>query len=224
VVRQVDETAAPVTGTDDELMAGPDRPPRQLFPIWSQVLIAVVVLAVLGALALNRSDPPAPPPLPAPTSSTSTPTPTSAPTAALVQNGTGPLSVGAVCVHTDGSRLLRVQFQMINTGVARVTVTGVSSYLPVGGLRPVSVTLPRSPSCGTPAARTGPSTVLEPGERIGAQLAFRLPAECPTPYPVQADVDVLVAGENPGTQRLALLNDLGGYEQFFTRCGGQSPR
>jgi hypothetical protein len=206
-----------VTSPDDELMAGPARPPRQRFPIWSQGVIAVVVLAVLGALALNRSDPPAPPP-PPPTGTTPTPT------SALVQNGTGPLSVGAVCVHTDGSRLLRVQFQMINTGIARVTVIGVSPYLPVGGLRPVSVTLPRSPSCGTPAARTGPSTVLEPGERVGAQLGFRLPADCPTPYPVQADVDVLVAGENPGTQRLALLNDLGGYEQLFIRCGGQSPR
>jgi hypothetical protein len=171
----------------------------------------VALLVVRGAV---RSPDPAPAPTPTPTG-TSTRTPE--PVVTANESGlAGPLAVGAVCTHTDGTRSLTVQFQIENIGVGRVTVLAVRPVLPIGGLRPGKVTLPRSPDCGTPAAHTGNSTVLEPGDRVGAQLAFGLPTGCPAPYPVEADVDLLMVGEAPGTQRLHLLADLGGTE--FRTC------
>lgn len=197
----------------DELHGGPERTPRGI-PRWLQPVAVTVVIVVLGALALKGPDSPGSSPDPP---ASADPSASSAPaTEDVVGAGTGPLALGAVCTHTDGTRSLQVQFQVLNAGIARVTVMAVRAVLPVGGLRPTRVVLPRSPSCGTPAARTGPSTLLEPGERVGVQLDFRLPPECPAPYPVQADIDVLVAGESPGTQRLAVLPDLG--DTHFAAC------
>jgi hypothetical protein len=197
----------------DELQGGSERGPTRL-PTWLQALGAVAVLSV--ALLVVRGAVRSPDPEPAPTP-TATSTAAPDPVATADESGlAGPLAVGAVCTHTDGTHSLSVQFQIQNIGVGRVTVLAVRPVLPIGGLRPGKVTLPRSPDCGTPAARTGRSTVLPPGGRVGAQLDFGLPSECPGPYPVEADVDVLMVGESPGTQRLHLLADLGGTK--FTTC------
>lgn len=197
----------------DELEGGSEADPVRL-PPWLQVLAAVAVLSLVGFFVGRGADSLAP--------AVGVPSSTPSPLGGTGDTGdtglAGPLTVGALCTHTDGGASLLVQFQIENVGLARVTVLAVRPVLPMGGLRPGRVTLPRSPSCGTPAARTGPSTVLEPGARVGVQLAFGLPPECPAPYPVQADVDLMTAGETPGTQRLPLLGDLGGIH--FAACDG----
>jgi hypothetical protein len=201
----------------DELQGGSEPDPGRRSP-WVQALAAVAVLAValLAVRGAVRSPDPAPAPTPTSTA-TGQPTRTPDPVVTAGDAGlAGPLAVGAVCPHTDGTHTLSVQFQIENIGVGRVTVLAVRPVLPIGGLRPGKVTLPRSPDCGTPAAHTGTSTVLEPGDRVGAQLDFGLPAGCPAPYPVEADVDLLMVGESPGTQQLLLLADLGGLD--FTTC------
>ena len=63
--------------------------------------------------------------------------------------------------------------------------------------------------------------MLQPGERVPVSLGFKLPPECPAPYPVQADVAVAERGSTPTQQRLHLLNDLGGYD--FPSCHTPSP-
>ena len=207
-----------MSGAGDQLRGGPDREPRRV-PRWVQALAAVAVASVVGLVAVHGEN--RQPGEPA-AGSTRHPGAHDPPEITFPQGGqvaenaAGPLAVGAVCTHTDGSRHLQVQFQVINAGLGRVTVLAVRPFLPIGGLRPRAVVMPRSPSCGTPAARTGASAVLEPGDRVGVQLSFLLPPACPVPYPVQADVDLLVVGESPGTQRLALLSDLGGFH--FASC------
>jgi hypothetical protein len=210
-----DVTGNEIGDPPDELRAGSETTPVRL-PRWLPVLAAVVVLSAAGFVVRGALGSPEAAPSPTPTPSAA---PARQPWTTPDESGlAGPLAVGAVCTHTDGSDALTVQFQIQNIGAGRVRVLAVRPVLPIGGLRPGPVTLPRSPSCGTPAARTGPSTVLEPGGRVGAQLAFVLPAECPAPYPVEADVDLLAVGEAPGTQRLHLLADLGGIH--FAACPG----
>ena len=208
-----------MSNAGDQLRGGPDREPRRV-PRWVQALAAVAVASVVAVLAGHGYGRPAGEPAAQSTPRSSVhdrPEGTFSPAEGQVaEKAAGPLAVGAVCTHTDGTRHLQVQFQVINAGLGRVTVVAVRPFLPIGGLRPRAVVMPRSPSCGTPAARTGASAVLEPGERVGVQLSFLLPPACPVPYPVQADVDLLVVGESPGTQRLALLSDLGGFH--FASC------
>jgi hypothetical protein len=202
----------------DELTSGPERDPRRT-PRWLRALVVLTVLSVVAFVAGRAVDSPAPAPGPSPTAvagpTTSSPTPSGPRASSDAALFAGPLSVGAICPHTDGSTELQVQFQIENIGSTRLAVLAVRPVLPIGGLRPRAVTFPRSPSCGTPAARTGPSTVLDPGDRVGVQLAFRLPAECPAPYPVQADIDLRQGGRRT-TERVPLLPDLGSIH--FDTC------
>ncbi len=187
---------------DDELRGGSRRAPVPTWLAPVALVVGLCLLGLLGLLTVLRGDPS--PPVAGP-EETATAPPTAAPLSNLAAGGTGPLSVGAVCTHTDGSGTLLVQFQLLNTGLGRVTVLAVRPVISGAGTHLADVTLPRSPSCGTPVARTGPSTVLEAGRRVGVQLAIRVPADRAAPYPVLADVDMLSVGEQPATQRVFVL-------------------
>jgi hypothetical protein len=204
----------------DELAGGADRDPFRL-PVWLRVALALVAAAVLWFVLARTGGPHDP------TSSArggpATPT-TSAPVVAPPEPASatgypplqGPLrSAGELCVRTQLGRTMTVQFELENAGPDEVTVLSISAHLPIGGLIPTGGQAPATSYCGA-AVDPATSTVLRPGERVPVSLGFWLPPECPKPYPVQADVAVAVTGFAPTTQRLALLNDLGGYD--FPSC------
>lgn len=199
---------------DDELAGGSPRDPVRL-PPWLQVLGAIAVLSLIGFVVgrAGGHDPgPAPAPRPRPTGVT----PTSIDSNPVLTDVTGPLRAPDLCVSTFRNTLT-VLFTLENASLSRVTVLQVSARLPIGGLKAADVLLPAKPTCRAVAA-AGRRLVLVPGRKVAVALQFRLPPECPAPYPVWADVYLVGRGETPMTQRIPLLNDLGGYD--FTSCNG----
>jgi hypothetical protein len=208
-----------VTAPDrDELAGGADRDPVRL-PTWVSVVgLALAVLvgwfvvartsggddqgsAAQSTAAASSDEPRVAPPEP-------------------VATGYPPLEgplrqTGDLCVQTPDRHTMIVEFEVENAGLDQVEVLSLSAHLPIGGLEPTGGKVPARSLCGRPVVPTR-STVLQPGERVPVSLGFRLPPECPKPYPVQADVALAERGSTPTTQRLALLNDLGGYD--FASC------
>jgi hypothetical protein len=205
----------------DELAGGGDRDPVRL-PTW--VSMAGLALAVLvGWFVVARTsggDDPA-------ASAHRTPTPSTAsadePRVAPpqpVNTGYPPLEgplrqTGDLCVQVPTRRTMIVEFEVENAALDPVEVLSLSAHLPIGGLDPTGGKVPARSLCGRPVD-PATSTVLQPGERVPVSLGFKLPPECPAPYPVYADVAVAEQGSTSTTQRLALLNDLGGYD--FASC------
>ena len=199
----------------DELRGGTGRElPR--FPRWLQAVGALALgLAVVATVARGYDSRTADRPPPAATS-----TPGSAAGRGQPSPVSGPLRAPELCVETT-DRLLTVQFTIENAAINRVTVLSVTAHLPIGGLHAAGVELPSRRFCGRPVD-PATRTVLEPGQRVPVTMQFRLPDRCPAPYPVYADVAFVGRSETPGTQQLALLPDLGGYD--FTSCARQSTR
>jgi hypothetical protein len=211
-----------VTAPDrDELTGGGDRDPVRL-PTWVSVVglgLAVLVGWFVVARTSGGDDPAA--------SAHRTPTPSTAsadqPRVAPpepVNTGYPPLEgplrvIGGLCVQTPTRRTMIVEFELENVGLDPVEVLSLSAHLPIGGLDPTGGKVPANSLCGQPVVPAR-STVLQPGERVPVSLGFKLPPECPAPYPVQADVAVAERGSTPTQQRLHLLNDLGGYD--FASC------
>jgi hypothetical protein len=202
----------------DELSGGSSREPLRP-PRWVQLVALLAVVLVGGAVALSRAGSDA-------DSGGGTPSsrrpadgaPGGTPPGLVVGAGTppltGPLLAPDLCVSTD-QRTLTVRFTVRNGSLSRVTVLEVAGRLPIGGLVAAGVRLPASRTCpGVTGA--GTDLVLEPGDEVPVALRFRLPPDCPAPYPVFADVSFVGRGETPMTQQLPLLADLGGYD--FTSC------
>ena len=199
---------------DDELAGGTGRDPVHV-PRLVQVLALVLVVAAGAVVALRGRDG-GPAPAPAPTSGptgawSSPPTPVAGTVGPPL---TGPLRAPDLCVRTMRNTL-SVQFTLENVAPGRVTVLAVTARLPIGGLEATGVQLPADGTCPAVAA-AGSSLVLEPGAKVPVALRFRLPPECPAPYPVYADVELVGTGETPTSQQIPLLADLGGYD--FTSC------
>jgi hypothetical protein len=204
----------------DELAGGADRDPVRL-PTWVGVVglaLAVLVGWFVVARTSGSGD--------SATSAHGTPTASnasadeprvapSAPVATGYPPLEGPLRLtGDLCVQTPSPRTMIVEFEVENAGLDQLEVLSLSAHLPIGGLTPTGGKVPARSLCGRPVD-PATSTVLQPGERVPVSLGFTLPPECPAPYPVQADVAVAERGSTP-TQRLHLLNDLGGYD--FASC------
>jgi len=200
----------------DELQGGAEREPLG----WSRgvrVAIAFAAVVMVGFLATrldggaDQADP-----SPSPSRSTS-PTQLALPDdAADVQplSQPGPFGIGSVCARTDHRERLTVVVDLSNGSLDRVTVLDVTAALPIGGPTLTGVRLPAKPC--SPGVAGGTNLLMRPRGTVSAALRFRLPPECPAPYPVQAVVSYLGAGEQPRTQRLHLLNDLGNLE--FDSC------
>jgi hypothetical protein len=204
----------------DELAGGgEDRDPVRL-PTWVSV-VGLALAVLVGWFVVARtsgSDDSAASAHRTPTPSASADEPRVAPTEP-VNTGYPPLEgplrlTGHLCVQTPDPRKLVVEFEVENAGLERVEVLSLSAHLPIGGLDPNGGKVPARSLCGRPVD-PATSTVLQPGQRVPVSLGFILPPECPAPYPVQADVALAVRGSTP-TQRLHLLNDLGGYD--FPSC------
>jgi hypothetical protein len=211
----------------DELAGGADRDPVRL-PTWVSV-VGLALAVLVGWFVVARTsggDDPGPS-----AHSTSTASPGSTGSTASadeprvapsepVATGYPPLEgpmrlIGDLCVQTQDPRTMIVEFEVENAGVHQVEVLSLSAHLPIGGLDPTGGKVPARSLCGRPVD-PATSTVLQPGERVAVSLGFNLPPECPAPYPVQADVALAEQGSPPTTQRLHLLNDLGGYD--FASC------
>ena len=202
----------------DELQGGAEREPLG----WSRgvkVSLAVAAVVVVGFLS-TRLDGSAeqadPSPSPSPIRSAS-PTQLALPDDTVdVQplSQPGPFGIQSVCARTDHRERLTVVVDLSNGSLDRVTVLDVTASLPIGGLTLTGVKLAAKPC--SPGVAGGTDLLMRPRGTVSAALRFRLPPECPTPYPVQAVVTYLGAGEQPRTQRLHLLNDLG--ELDFENC------
>jgi hypothetical protein len=205
----------------DELAGGGDRDPVRL-PTWVGV-VGLALAVLVGWFVVARTsgdDDPAASAHGTPTASTaSADEPRIAPPEPVATGYPpleGPLRLtGDMCVQTSDPRSMVVEFEVENAGLDQVEVLSLSAHLPIGGLDPTGGKVPARSLCGKPVD-PATSTVLQPGERVPVSLGFTLPPECPAPYPVQADVAVAERGSTPTTQRLHLLNDLGGYD--FATC------
>jgi hypothetical protein len=200
-------------GGDDELVGGADREPARV-PRWATALGALPAVAVVGLVVTRGGGEPSTV-APSPSSSATSPSPSTRTGYPPLE---GPLAItGQTCLTTQRGRFT-ITFGLQNTGLGRVTVLSVAAHLPLGGLRPTGGRVPATRSCGGAEIDPGTSTVLEPGDRVPASLGFELPADCPAPWPVQVDVAVVGPGETPGTQRIPVLADLGGYHVPFGTC------
>jgi hypothetical protein len=207
----------------DELAGGADRDPVRL-PTWVSV-VGLALAVLVGWFVVARtsgSDDSAPSGHGTPTASADEPgvaPPEPGPTGYPPLEG--PLRlIGDLCVQTPSPRSMILEFEVENAGLDQVEVLSLSAHLPIGGLDPTGGKVPARSLCGRPVDPATP-TVLQPGERVPVSLGFNLPPECPAPYPVYADVAVAERGASAVTQRLALLNDLGGYD--FASCTTPSP-
>ena len=196
----------------DELHGGAERPPLRL-PRSVRLVALVAVIALVAYLATRPHDDPEPAAVPhlsatppAPADVDVDPPPLSQP---------GPFGLEAVCVETDHARRLTVLFDIRNGSLSRTTVLQVTPVLPIGGLRPASVRVGVREPCD-PELAGGRDLLMRPRATVSVRLEFRLPRDCPAPYPVEAEISFVGAGEVPRTQRLHLLNDLGALD--FETC------
>ena len=210
----------------DEVAGGGDRDPVRL-PTWVSV-VGLALAVLVGWFVVDRTsggDDPARAAHGTPTASTASADEPRVAPPEPVNTGYPPLEgplrqTGDLCVQTPTRRIMIVEFEVENAGLDQVEVLSLSAHLPIGGLDPTGGKVPARSFCGRPVD-PATSTVLQPGERVPVSLGFILPPECPTPYPVYADVAVAEQGSTSTTQRLALLNDLGGYD--FPSCHTPPP-
>jgi len=205
----------------DELAGGSDQEPVR-FPPWVSV-VGLVLAVLVGWFVVARTsggDGSSPSAHSTSTSSTASADGPRVAPPSPVNTGYPPLEgplrqTGDLCVRTPTPGRMVVEFEVENAGLDQVEVLSLSAHLPIGGLDPTGGKAPATSLCGRPVD-PATSTVLQPGERVPVSLGFKLPPECPAPYPVQADVALVARGSTPTTQRLALLSDLGGYD--FPTC------
>ena len=210
----------------DELAGGADRDPVRL-PTWVGV-VGLALAVLVGWFVVARTsggDDPARAAHGTPTPSTASADEPRVAPPEPVNTGYPPLEgplrvIGGLCVQTPSPRSMIVEFEVENTSLDQVEVLSLSAHLPIGGLDPTGGKVPARSLCGQPVVPAR-STVLHPGERVPVSLGFKLPPECPAPYPVQADIALHESGSTPTQQRLHLLNDLGGYD--FASCHTPSP-
>jgi hypothetical protein len=199
---------------------------------WLLILGIAVVAALVSLAGHHRQTaaapaPPEPRPLPVPSASplpsvgpspSSVPTSSAAaapslpsdPTAAVLAQISGYVSVRAVCPPlTDGRTKLTVRFLLRNeTGLPEELIR-VTPELSLGGLRPQGAAVQRG-TCAHPIGKpTAPATnPMPPGGTLIVSLEFGLPKSCPAPYPVQAVVTVGIGGALR-MDTVALYTDLG---------------
>ncbi len=210
----------------DELQGGAEREPLG----WSRgvkVAVAVAAVVVVGFLSTRldggaeQADPspsPSPPAPPRPRSWHSLTTPSTCSRCPSPGRSASSRSARAP-ITASGSPSSSTCPTGAWTGV---TVLDVTASLPIGGPTLTGVKLAAKPC--SPGVAGGTDLLMRPRGTVSAALRFRLPPECPAPYPVQAVVSYLGAGEQPRTQRLHLLNDLGelDFEKLLavSRSGG----
>jgi hypothetical protein len=199
----------------DEI-SGPTGPPPRRARTVLLVLVAAAVVAA-GVVSLRRGvqppelQPPASPPaaqmprLPGQTEPA--PTESSPPVPAFL--------VGETCrpPRTDGRTRLDVSFILVNTTARPVTLVRITPVFPLSGLSGLGTEY-RSGSCAAPGPLLHTGDVQAHGSLL-VVLRLRLPATCPAPLPVEADLTERRDGRTI-TAGIHLLSDLGGIR--FTTC------
>jgi hypothetical protein len=207
------------------------------------LILGIAIVAALVSLAGHHGQtaatpaPPAPRPLPVPTpiasaavvpppsavpssSVAAAPSTPTDPTAAVLAQISGYVSVGAVCPPlTDGKTTLTVRFLLRNVTGLPEELIQVTPELSLGGLHPRGAAVQRG-TCAHPTGKpTAPATnPMPPGGTLIVSLDFGLPKSCPAPYPIQAVVTVGIGGVLR-MDTVALYTDLGSVK--FDLC--QSP-
>jgi hypothetical protein len=196
---------------------------------WLLIVAIAVVAALVSLLGHHASSPtsiqpslqPRPPVAPTPLPSASAPPsltpsvsfgPTSPidPTAAVLAQIGGYVTVGEVCKPvTDGRNTLTVRFLLRNVTGLPEQLVGVSPELPMGGLRPRGAAVQRG-TCAHATGKPAPpaQNPMPAGGTLVVSLHFALPKSCPAPYPVQAVVTVGIGGALR-MDTVALYTDLG---------------
>jgi hypothetical protein len=195
----------------EELSQGEDQDeePAGLGPIGWIAIAVVCVLAGVVFLVLRDSGEPVADPQPQPTSS--------APSQPL--DPAKRLVIASTCAPvTDGRKALAVSFELQNVGTIDITLIEVQPVLPLPGLRargPVTA----GGTCERPGSQS-PGGLITPGSKQLITMRFRLPPECPAPYPVQVWLR-LRANQMVGTTTTPIYNDLGAVH--FDTCPSEAP-
>lgn len=179
--------------------------PTSLSPLgWIAIALVCVLVGVVFLVFRGAGE------------SVSGPVPTTrrAPGFSAMSNPGQNLDLGRICpAVTDGRTTLAVSFTLVNVSHISVTVMDVEPVLPIGGLRPRGANTAGG-TCEDPGMEA-PGGLLHPGATQLITMRFRLPKECPQPFPVQARVRLRV-NQMVGTTTVAVYSDLGSVD--FDRC------
>jgi hypothetical protein len=199
----------------EELNQGePDEEPTGLSPLaWMAIGVICLLGGVLFMLFRVDAEPVAEP-SPSTAVALPNPGPSLGPNQTSTFNPNQQLGLGRICpAVTDGRKRLAVSFNLVNISTSEVTLMDVEPQLPMGGLRPSGPNTGGG-TCEHPGRRA-PGGLLFPGDTQLITLRFRLPKECPQPYPVQAQLSLRVS-QMVGTTTVAIYNDLG--DVVFDSC------
>jgi hypothetical protein len=189
-----------------------DDGPAGLSPLtWVALAVGCVLVGLVFMLFHGPPEPVAAPP-PSPTASS--------PFSGIIGGqgiNTRPderLALGRICpAVTDGSSTLAVSFTLVNISTRDVTLLDVEPVLPIGGLKPHGPNTAGG-TCEHPLKET-PGGLLGPGATQLITMHFRLPKECPQPFPVQAQIK-LRANQMVGMTTVGVYSDLGSID--FDTC------
>jgi len=196
----------------EELNQGePEQEPAGLGPLtWVAVAVGAVLAGVL-ILVFTGGDEPLDEPVP---TAAALPGPSVRSDLALAFGPGQNLALGRICpAVTDGRKTLTVSFTLVNVGDLNVTLVDVKPVLPMAGLRPRGPNVAGG-TCEEPGTDP-PGGLLTPGDTQLITMRFRLPAECPQPYPVQARVRLRV-NQMVGMTTVSVYDDLGTVD--FNSC------
>jgi hypothetical protein len=210
-----------VSGVEYEELAqgqAEDDPARPHTLTWVALAVACVVAGMILLLLRAPAEPVAAPSSPSPTTRSSTTGPFAGRLGGSGINSSSPvpqsLGLGRICsAVTDGRRTLALSFTLVNISSKDVTLIDVTPQLPIGGLRPLRPNTAGG-TCEHPG-REAPGGLLIPGATQLITMRFRLPEECPQPFPVQARVK-LRANHMVGTTTVGIYSDLGAID--FDTC------
>ena len=124
------------------------------------------------------------------------------------------LNLGRMCpARIDDSNSLMVSFELLNPGGSAVTVTSLKPLLALSGLTSTGP-VTSGGTCADPASK-GVGGLMYAGDKQLFTLRFRMPKQCPQPFPVQTSIRVRV-GEMIGQTTAGVYSDLGSVS--FDAC------
>ena len=166
-------------------------------PWWLVLLLAVAVLAAgIGiGYALGRH-----------TSKTTSGAPSATPAGVALAELPKLDTTGARCsLQPPGTRRLMLGVQVHNGQTLPIQFHDLRGIFPMGGMRVVDAAVGRCNAAGVPV----PDDWLTPGGTTWLRITVDVLVRCPTPLPVQYEVDYAVDGA-PASVTLAAFPDLGG--------------
>jgi hypothetical protein len=124
------------------------------------------------------------------------------------------LNIGRQCpARTDPGGALLVSFELQNFGTDPVTVTSLKPLLALSGLTSAG-SITSGGTCAKPGSK-GVGGLMYAGDKQLFTLRFRMPKQCPQPFPVQTSIRVRV-GEMVAETTAGVYADLGSVS--FDAC------